>query len=158
MQNKTREFLQRAALSVLPVAGIALLSSFFTRIGDYWYNTLNMPAFTPPQWAFPVAWGIVYVCLMALLYILLGDPDFPAQKLLLPGALVGALNILWTFTFFGLHEMTAAAFVLLALLVVLICLFFRLIATHKGAAWLLMPHILWGIFAFALNIGFILVN
>ena len=148
----------RAALSVLPVAFVALVSSFFTYIGDYWYNTLAMPAFTPPQWAFPVAWGIVYVSLMAALYLLLGVPNFDAMRLIVPCVAVGALNILWALLFFGLHMMVPAAFSLLALLIVLIYLFFAAMPIHRAAAWLLLPHIMWGGFAFALNIGFIVLN
>ena len=158
MRNETKSILQRGALSVLPVTVIALISSFFTRTGDIWYQTLTKPAFTPPQWAFPVAWGIVYVCLMAALYLLLGTPGFDPMRLLVPCAAVGALNIAWSLTFFGLHMILAAVFVLLTLLVTLIYLFFAANPVHRAVPWLLLPHILWGIFAFALNIGFFVLN
>ncbi|MFW8695955.1 tryptophan-rich sensory protein, partial [Mesorhizobium japonicum] len=28
-----------------------------------WYEGLNKPGFTPPNWAFPVAWTIIYLLL-----------------------------------------------------------------------------------------------
>ena len=158
MRNETKSMLRRGALSVLPVAFVALVSSIFTYTGDHWYNTLTMPAFTPPQWVFPVAWGVVYVSLMAALSILQGIQGFDPVRLVVPCIAVGALNILWALLFFGLHMMVPAAFALLALLIVLIYLFFAAMPFHRSVPWLLLPHILWGGFAFALNIGFILLN
>lgn len=158
MQNQTKQKLCRAALSVFPVVFVALISSFFTRTGDLWYQTLTKPAFTPPQWVFPVAWGIVYVALMAALYLVQNAPGFDLANLIVPCCAVGALNIAWSLLFFGLHLMLPAAFVLLMLLAVLIIMFFAARPIHRAASWLLLPHILWGAFALALNIGFILLN
>ena len=28
-----------------------------------WYPTLNKPAITPPNIAFPIAWNIIYLCM-----------------------------------------------------------------------------------------------
>lgn len=158
MQTKTKSMLRRAALSVLPVAAAALISSFFTRTGDLWYQTLTKPAFTPPQWVFPVAWGVVYVALMAALYLLLGTPDFDPVRLVVPCIAVGALNIAWSLVFFGLHMLLPAAFVLLALLAVLVYLLFASQRIHPIVPWLLLPHILWGAFALILNLGFFALN
>ena len=158
MQNKTRDFLKRAALAVLPVTIVALISSFFTRTGDYWYQTLAKPAFTPPQWVFPVAWGIVYVCLMAALYLLLRLKNFDHTRLLLPCIAIGVLNIAWSLLFFGLHMMLPALISLFVLLAVLVILLRAAYPLCKAVSWLLLPHILWGAFAFVLNIGFLLLN
>ena len=158
MQSKTAVFWQRAAIAVLPVVFVAVVSSFFTRVGDLWYQTLEKPLFTPPQWAFPVAWGIVYVCLMASLYLIQRVKGFDAVDLIVPIVAISALNIAWSLLFFGLHLMLPAALVLLALLGVLVVLLLAARSICPASAYLLLPHILWGGFALALNVGFWLVN
>lgn len=158
MQAKTKSILQSAAWAVLPVAAIALLSSFFTRTGDIWYQTLIRPSFSPAQWVFPVAWGIVYVCLMLSVFLLLRTHLLDLSLHLGLFVSIGVLNVLWSLVFFGLHAMLPAALILALLLAVLVYLFFSLLPVCSAAAWLLLPHILWGLYAFALNIGFFFLN
>ena len=70
---KIRSMLSALALSVLPVAAVAAISALLTDANGAWYLSLRKPAFTPPDWAFPLAWGVVYVCAMASIYLLLRD-------------------------------------------------------------------------------------
>ena len=153
-----RSVFSALALSVLPVAAVAALSALLTDANGAWYLSLRKPAFTPPDWAFPLAWGVVYVCAIAASYLLLRDgaPLSPA----VPGLLiaVGALNVLWTAVFFRLHAMLAACAVLLALLCALAWLMGLLGAPRRASMLLLLPHLLWGLFALALNVGILLLN
>ena len=136
----------------------ALALSVLTDATGAWYLSLRKPAFTPPDWAFPLAWGVVYVCAIAAIYLLLRDgaPLSPA----VPGLLiaVGALNALWTAVFFRLHALLAACAVLLALLCALAWLMGLLGAPRRASMLLLLPHLLWGLFALALNVGILLLN
>ena len=153
-----RSVFSALALSVLPVAAVAALSALLTDANGAWYLSLRKPAFTPPDWAFPLAWGVVYVCAMASIYLLLRDgaPLSPA----VPGLLiaVGALNVLWTAVFFRLHALLAACIVLLALLAALGGLIGLLGPAHRASALLLLPHLLWGLFALLLNVSILLLN
>lgn len=38
---------------------------------DEWYDKLDKPSITPPKWAFPVVWTILYCMMAASLYLYL---------------------------------------------------------------------------------------
>ena len=144
--------------SVLPVAAVAALSALFAQANSAWYASLLKPAFTPPQWVFPLAWGVVYVCAMLALYLPVRSsaPFSPAVIGLLCAA--GALDVLWPAVFFRLHALLAACAVLLVLLCALAWAIGLLYPKSRASALLLVPHLLWGLFALNLNVGILLLN
>ena len=90
-----------------------------------WYGGLNKPGFTPPNWAFPVAWTIIYLLLAWAGYRLSLIPG--SQTVLALWAAQIALNTLWTPVFFGAHQVAAAMVILLLLwLVVAVMVFMAL--------------------------------
>ena len=44
-----------------------------------WYAELDKPSWTPPDWAFPVAWSILYVLIAVALWRLWEQPSSPAR-------------------------------------------------------------------------------
>ena len=69
-----------------------------------------------------------------------------------------ALNLAWTPTFFGAHQITLALAILLALdlaVVVTTWLFFRV---RRLAGWLMLPYLAWVLFATLLNWQFLQLN
>ena len=60
------KFTWKSLVGLLVVTlGLAGLSGFLTRDSMDVYQTLNLPSFAPPGWAFPVAWGILYPVMVA---------------------------------------------------------------------------------------------
>ncbi|MCX7643944.1 MAG: tryptophan-rich sensory protein [Rhodobacteraceae bacterium] len=121
-----------------------------------WYERLDKPAWTPPNWLFPIAWTALYIAMAAA----------AARVAVLPGnahamafwALQIALNTLWTPVFFGLRRMKAG-------LAVLACLWVAVAATcltffqHDAlAGWLLVPYVVWVSYAGALNAALVRRN
>ncbi|MEO1239320.1 MAG: TspO/MBR family protein [Pseudomonadota bacterium] len=114
-----------------------------------WYEDLKKPVWNPPNWLFPVAWSILYICIATA----------GARAAVVPGsgiamALMAAqfsFNTLWTPVFFGLRRM-GAAFVVVAILWVLVALtmlaFFQL---DTLAGLLFVPYLVWVTVAAALN-------
>lgn len=146
------------AFSVLPIALVAAASAWLADAKGDWYLSLQKPAFTPPDWAFPIAWGIVYVCAMLSIYLLLrsGAADDPLLIGIL--CLVGALNIGWTAVFFRLHAMIPALILLSVLLCALLYILLALYPVKRASCWLFLPHFLWAAFALALNVAFAVQN
>lgn len=116
-----------------------------------WFAQLAKPAFMPPEWVFPVAWGVLYVLLgLALAMVINARGARQRTPALIVFACQLVLNLAWTPVFFGAHEVGTAMLLigaLIALVLLTILLFARV---RTGAALLLLPYLAWLGFAFAL--------
>lgn len=114
-----------------------------------WYDGLEKPGFTPPRWAFPVAWTLIYI-LMAWA---------GARLALLPGAGVAlalwaaqiALNTLWTPVFFGAHRMGAGMVIIALLWLTVAALLIAAFRLDLWAGLMILPYLAWLCVAAALN-------
>ncbi len=133
---------------------IGFLSGFATQssITD-WYPTLNKPSFNPPNWIFAPVWTLLYI-LMGIaagwvwgkgfhhLWVKTALYHFGFQLL---------FNASWSIVFFGFKNPLAALFIIVILLVLILLTikWFRVVS--KKAALLLIPYLLWVLFATFLN-------
>lgn len=116
-----------------------------------WYENLDKPAWTPPNWLFPVAWTVLYIC-MAFAAMRVAQLPGSGQALAFWGAQI-AFNTLWTPIFFGLQRMRAA--------MVVIGFLWLFVAATMIAFWqqdvlagiLFAPYLLWVTIAGALNLS-----
>lgn len=130
--------------------------------GNLWYNTLNNSMLTPPGWVFSGVWIVLYFFMgIALFLIMQTDSEreyYNKKKAYILFALNLVFNTLWSFVFFG-AEMPALALLVLTTLIVTVILmareFFRI---NSAAFWLIVPYILWLLFAFYLNWMIIYLN
>ncbi|MDR9394548.1 tryptophan-rich sensory protein TspO [Roseovarius sp. SYSU LYC5161] len=121
-----------------------------------WYERLNKPSWTPPNWLFPVAWTTLYLCMAAA----------GARVAMIPGnglamalwALQIALNTLWTPVFFGLRRPRAGLVVLSALWLSVAGCMVALFLLDWVAGLLFVPYLVWVSVAAALNGAVIRLN
>lgn len=116
-----------------------------------WYDTLQKPVWTPPNWLFPLAWTILYAVMIYAAYRVAQGPIELAAPALAFWAAQIVLNALWSPVFFGLRKLGAALFVLGLLwgaVLATIILFWR-VDWLSGA--LMVPYLFWGSYAGALN-------
>ncbi|MCW3847339.1 tryptophan-rich sensory protein [Sphingomonas sp. LB-2] len=109
-----------------------------------WYKSLLLPDNMPPEWAFPVAWTVIYVLLgLALAMIINARGSTLRGPALVLFAVQMAVNLAWTPVFFGMHQVMTALILLgtLGVLVFATILLFGRIRT--GAALLLLPYLAW---------------
>lgn len=140
----------------IAVAGGALVG-FLNSEGTKEFSLyVNKPALTPPAMVFPIAWTILYTMMgisAAMVYTSEGGRDN-----LFPYWLQLIFNYLWSFLFFG-GKAYVMAFILLLLIVFLVIItIFNFRKVNKTAAWLLVPYLLWLIFAGYLNVGVWMLN
>ena len=121
-----------------------------------WYSQLNKPIWTPPNWVFPVAWPILYLC-MSYSGATLASIDGAGSALAL-WALQIALNTLWTPVFFGLENIKVGLIVIFLLLIsVAMCTYvFWMYSFISGI--LFLPYLVWVTFAAALNMAVFRLN
>lgn len=120
-----------------------------------WYDSLDKPPLTPPNWLFGPAWTTLFTLMAIAFYRILrletGAPGRKRAIALFAAQLV--FNVGWSFAFFGAHSPALGLCVILpmeALILATIHAFWRL---DRVAAWLLLPYPLWVAFATYLNAG-----
>lgn len=145
--------------AAIPLA-VGGLSGWLSMNSMETYQALVQPPLAPPPWVFPVAWTILYV-LMGIASVLVWQSDAPeAQKkraLTLYAAQLAA-NFVWPLLFFraGLFGVALVWLILLLALVAATFLAFREIS--KAAGLLLVPYLLWLLFAGYLNAAIWMLN
>jgi tryptophan-rich sensory protein len=164
MNGRNKEFLNRHGLGLAISVAIPLAAGFTFSLlsGDAGeiYKTLALPPYSPPNWAFPLAWVILYVCMgIASYMILISDaPKKEKAVALSVYAVQLALNFLWSIVFFRLRDYGAA--VTVSMLLTLIASFMNALfyKIDKKTAYLILPYIIWLVFALYLASGVFVLN
>jgi len=124
------------------------------------YSTLRKPPYSPPAWVFGVAWTILYL-LMALSAYRVSRQSIGEDEKRFAFILYGVqllLNVMWMITFFRMKAYYPAILVLAALLVVSAWMTLRFYRIDRSAACLLVPYLLWLLFAAYLNVSIAALN
>lgn len=140
------------ALAVFALANLAAASSgAFFRPGE-WYAALAKPSWTPPNWAFPVVWSILFLMNAVSGWLVWQAAGTAASGALGLYVLSLVLNASWSAVFFGLHRMVLG-FVNVSLIwisIVAVALAFWPISPLASA--LQLPYLVWVTIAAALNL------
>ena len=126
---------------------------------DTWYQGINKPSFNPPDWVFAPIWITLYV-LMGIAAWRIWRKSSP-KKIVIPLAVFSiqlALNLIWSFLFFGIQRIDLALFEIVTLLIVIIAntvLFWRV---DRLAGIFLIPYIAWVTYAMILNASIWILN
>lgn len=144
-------------LVFLLACGCAAMTGYLFPTGS-WYASLRKPSWTPPNWAFPVVWTVLYVliAIAGARVAALGGPG--ATWALAFWALQIAANTLWTPSVFGANRLRVGLGVMAVLWVaILLCLIASWrVSTLAGLC--LLPYLAWVSVAAALNWELIRLN
>lgn len=146
------------AISILIALGVGGLSGFLTMGNMDIYGNINKPPLSPPPIVFPIVWTILFILMGISAYLIYESNSNLKEKALAIYGLQLVVNFFWPIIFFN-GQKFLLAFVWLLLLVALIIetiLIFKDI--NKKASLLLIPYLLWSIFATYLNLGVYLLN
>ncbi|KWS18794.1 sensory protein TspO [Pseudomonas sp. SZ57] len=121
-----------------------------------WYESLKKPSFTPPDWAFPVAWTTIYLLLAWAGYRLTLIPG--SEIVLALWAAQIALNTLWTPVFFGANRLVAAMVILVLLWIVVAAMIVMALQLDIITGLILFPYLVWLSVAAALNFSILRHN
>lgn len=138
---------------------VALAGSLLTSKGMDWYKTLTLPVWTPSGFVIGLIWTIIFI-LSAISAILVwnGFSRGVRFNLIIVMFLVNAaLNVLWSYLFFGKHlfckAVVDAGFLSLSVFILII-----LINPVRKAAILLYPYFFWTVFATYLAFKILILN
>lgn len=117
-----------------------------------WYQTLRKPFFNPPDWVFAPVWMSLYVAIAIAGWRVWRKVGIGgARAAMTTYALQLALNLAWSFLFFGGRMIGAALAEILVLLVAILVNVALFRPIDRVAAWLLAPYAAWVAFAAVLN-------
>ena len=122
------------------------------------YERLTPPPWAPPGWVFPVVWTVLYILMGIAAGLVARTEDMDRDSALWLYYIQLGINVLWPLLFFRLEWITVAAVWLALLVVAVLAAWRRFRAIHPAAGWLLVPYLLWCLFALYLNVGFAVLN
>lgn len=140
-------------LCFIIVQGAGLLSSMLSGNIKENYSKLKRPKFSPPAIVFPIVWGILYTMMAYSLYriFIVGSQGININLGLIIFYILLFLNFLWTIIFFKLKKRGLAFIEILVLILIIILTIVKFYNYDKVAAYVLVPYLLWCIYAAILN-------
>lgn len=139
--------------SLILVLITAFICSYFNHFGmKNFYSEINLSALTPPNVVFPIVWTILYATLVISFDMVLNHADKTKVR---AAAQVFTLNLflqaLWTYVFFYNAYFLLGFAVLVVLDFVTMAMIKIFYGTDKKAGLILIPYLLWLLFASYLN-------
>lgn len=99
------------------------------------------------EWVFPIVWSILYILMGISSYIVRNNKELMSiYKVNL------VINLLWPIIFFTLNFKVFGFFWILLLILVVGYMMYKFYNKNKISAYLLIPYLLWLIFASILNL------
>ncbi|HRF08904.1 MAG TPA: tryptophan-rich sensory protein [Xanthobacteraceae bacterium] len=139
------------------VAGLGALAT--TPKIATWYAALNKPSFTPPNYAFPIAWNILYALMAVSLWRLWQASESGMRNRAIALFLLQlAVNLAWSWIFFGAESIRGGLATILALDLLVIWTIYAAWQVDRIAAAMLLPYLLWIGYATALTAGIVRLN
>lgn len=117
-----------------------------------WYELLQKPAWTPPNWVFPVVWPTLYVMMGIAAWIIWKMKEITLSATEFNWFFVQlVLNALWSWIFFGMQMIATGLAEILLLWISILFTIFLFWNRNRIAGMLLLPYLLWVSYASALN-------
>jgi tryptophan-rich sensory protein len=137
------------ALFLLAVFAVAFTASRF-RPGE-WYQALQKPPWTPPDWLFAPVWTVLYLAIAVAGWLVWRGRDGQGSTALSFWVAQLVLNGLWSWLFFGLHRPDLALFDIVLLDAAIVGFVMSALPISRLAAGLFVPYGLWVAYATALT-------
>lgn len=134
----------------------ALGGTFSAAAVETWYQTLAKPPLNPPDGVFPVVW--------TALYIAMAFAAWRVWRKVGLGRALGwfavqlALNLGWSWLFFGMRRIDLALVEVVVLLAAIAMTWAAFRRTDRIAGLLFVPYMAWVAFATYLNAGLLALN
>jgi len=122
-----------------------------------WYASLIRPELSPPNWIFAPVWTFLYLTMGISLYLIWSKRKFH-KKALSIFAVQLFFNFTWSLVFFGLHQISLALINLIILIAFIIITIIDFYKIDKNAGLILIPYLLWCLFATYLNYSLMILN
>ena len=136
------------------------LGGYFTFISvDTWYQTLDKPSFNPPDWIFGPVWTTLYIFMGISIWLIWKKEKSKIRTLAIKIFWLQLFfNIFWTFLFFGIRKINYSLIEIFFLIFLIIITIFYFLKLNKIAGYLLIPYLIWVIYASILTFNIWILN
>ena len=137
-------------LIVLITFVASAIGGFVTSIyKEPWYSQIIQPSFSPPSWVFGPVWTSLYIMMSISIWIhWVSKKDIKTLKIYFAHIF---FNGIWSIIFFGFHQILLAFFNLLIILFFILWLVNIYYKENKLSFLLMIPYLVWSIYALLLN-------
>jgi tryptophan-rich sensory protein len=134
------------------IGGMATIS-----FKEPWYSELIKSNFNPPDWIFAPVWTMLYFLMTLAIWFF-----WHSKKRDMNTVYIYFIHILfnttWSVVFFAYHNILLALINLMILLGLITILILRFMRVNKTSAYLMIPYLLWSLYALFLNFNLFLLN
>lgn len=134
-----------------------LLSGILTMNSMEVYEELNKPFLNPPGYVFAIVWPILYL-MMGLSFYFIINTDKDNKDAINSFILQLLFNFFWPILFFKFDFYLFSSAWLLILVVLIGVTIYKFYKINKLSAILLIPYLIWCIFALYLNLSIYFLN
>lgn len=147
-------------ISFLITLGGGIIIGILTKNSSIIYEQITKPKFSPPGYVFGIVWPILYILMSISLYrvyMKLKTENKSSSAILLYIIQLG-INFLWPIIFFMFKLYGVSWIILLMLIIILSIVIVKFFKIDKLAGILLVPYLIWCIYALYLNISIWILN
>ena len=137
---------------------VGAVSGFLIRNDVYIYSTLIKPPFALPNNLFSIVWGILYLLMGIALYLYVSSDTQNKSDGIALFAFQLLLNFLWSPVFFNLRMFFTAFLILVALFIFVAITTAAFYNARKSSGILLIPYLLFLVYAGYLNFSIWFLN
>lgn len=145
-------------LNIAISLGIGGLSAFFTMNSMDIYQNFNRPKLAPPGYIFPIVWTILYVLMGISSYLIHRSNHKNKETALIIYYFQLLINFSWPIFFFNYQNFLLALAILFILNILVIILIKVTYSINHLASYLLIPYLIWILFALYLNFWIFIHN
>ena len=133
------------------------ISSLIFKVDTQYYKSLNLPFFAPPSITFPIIWTILYILISISIYIISYKDNISSNYKILLG--INYLsNQLYTLCFFIIKNNFLAFCDALIVFLSSLYLYLETKKYDETASKMIIPYILWNLFATILSFAIFIIN
>ncbi|MBD3362780.1 tryptophan-rich sensory protein [Candidatus Dojkabacteria bacterium] len=161
MKKSKIQYLIKILFFIILCQTAGIIGSIFTTPNiQPWYSNLNKPFFNPPNWIFGPVWIILYTLMGISLYLISKKikKNKNAESAIIIFVIHLVFNSAWSIVFFGLQNLFGGLVVIIILNIFIFYLIYIFYKINRTASFLLIPYLLWVMFATLLNISIYILN
>jgi len=144
-------------LAFLAVNFAAASSGAIFKPGD-WYEGLSKPPWTPPNWAFPTVWSVLFLMNTVAGWLIWEARGWDAGFAYAVYGTSLVVNAAWSALFFGMKRMDWSLVDVAGLWLSIVAVMAVFAPISPAAAALQIPYLLWVTLAGVLNVRMIQLN